>query len=94
MRHYYTLEKATEKAYKEQKSFQRDNNMSFFRDTLNLIRMYFCLQPKFYYFDKKSAEKIKSPEPQSFHKNDDEYSEREKKYLQDLLEEDDFNYKW
>ena len=95
MRRYYTLEKAVERSYKNKESFNRDNNTSFVRDSLNVMRLFFGLQPKFYYFDRQ-PEKIKSPEPQSFHRNCDEDSptEREKKYLQDLLEEDNEVYRW
>lgn len=97
MRKYYTLEQATKKAYKTKESFNRDNNTSFVRDSLNLMRMFFCYQPKFYYFDNKPAERIKSPEPESFHKDDDElsYTEREKNYLDSILnDESDNNYRW
>jgi hypothetical protein len=98
MRKYYTLDSAVKRSYKNKESFNRDNNTSFVRDLLNLGCMYFGLQPKFYYFDRKSPEKIPSPEPASFHKNDNEdlsYSEREKNYLDSILnDESDNNYRW
>lgn len=94
MRKYYTLEAATERAYKNREGFVRDNDAPFCRDLLNLTRMYFGLQPKIYVFEKKVPERYKSPEPESFHKNceeDQTYTEREKAYLDGILNDETDN---
>lgn len=106
MRKYYTLEKISKKATKEQRMFIRDNHTNFLRDSLNLLRMYFCLQPKFYYFPKDTTEKKRKYYQKKIDENrlklnsidyqeeEKEQTENERKYLESLLDEDDFNYKW
>jgi hypothetical protein len=87
MRRYYTLESATEKAYKEQKCFQRDNNTSFVRDSLNLARMFFGYEPKFYYFDKPLRDKERERYEQKL-------LEARLKLTRDDYNESDNKYRW
>jgi hypothetical protein len=82
MRKYYTIDKITSKAYKENRIFELEHKPSDCLNYKNTIRMFFGLKPKLYYF--VTPKEIR----------DDEMNKAKLDQLKAEWEEIDEHYRW
>lgn len=92
---YYTLPQASKKATELQEMFKRDNDPPAYRSILNVIRMYFGMRPKVFYFDKKDKKETAMTdrgEPVILKRVYEE--DKPKNDLENRIDEDFTEYRW